>query len=233
MAKRYKRKTPRRRPTYRKRRKNATPKASMKLLKCSTSFPDRMRVKLHFAATPASSLALAAASASQWRIIAGKQPMDIPIGTLGTLNPQGWDQWSSIYQVYRVLGCKLKVIISVNQIDIGSNVLASGYWSNESSIIGTYPGITNNRFTRCRIVTPNSNFYSRTFIRPWHVLGIPYTQYMTDVSFEQSVANNPSDRANYYLDIRNVGTTAVGLFWMITGDLYVEFKYPKTLVDVA
>lgn len=219
-----KRRRNRRRTNRRKGRRTA------KVMRCVTSIPDRMRVKLSFGTAASGQYSLNAASVDNWRIIAGRQPFDIPFGTLSAINPQGWDQWITMYDNYRVLGCKVDTVVKPSS-GAGFTANIATYWSDNITPIGTITGVVQNRFSHFRTLGYDFNFRHKTFARPWTIMGITKRQYMDNSENVYSTAINPTNPISLWIYIRNAGTATFTANWSITGDLYVEFLNPKTLLD--
>ena len=228
--------TYRRKPWVRRTRRRRGPRRqnrrqNMRVMKCPTSFPDRMKVKLSFGSVASTLYQLAAATSQDFRIIMGKQPFEIPVGSLSAINPQGWDQWINSYDAYRVLGMKVRLSFRSGD-NVTRAAVISSYWSSNSTPIGTVTGVVQNRYSHVRVLGCDDVFEHKTFARPWTVLDATKREYLSDINFIQSTSINPPSPASLYVNIRNTSNTNnLNLMWKITGDLYVEFRYPKTLLD--
>lgn len=200
-------------------------------MRCPTSFPDRMKVKLSFGDIAPTMFVLAPATFSNWRIIMGKQPFEIPVGSLSAVNPQGWDQWINAYDAYRVLGMKVRLSFRSAVATTSASTIAC-YWSSDLSPIGSVTGMVANRFTHLKVIGNDDVFEYKTFARPWTVMETTKREYLSDINFIQNTSINPPTPASLWINIRNTApTNNLNMMWSISGDLYVEFRYPKTLVD--
>lgn len=218
----------RRRTFRRNRRRNRRGTTS---LRCMTMMPQRMRVKLHFGMAPYNGgTTVANLTSTNYRFIMGWKPLEMPIGALLNVNPQGWDQWAGMYTNYRALGMKLNIRIT-SAVNTTTNVTVTGYWSSDASIDGSAQGLISQRYATNRTLGNMQNFYKKTFMRPWIPRGQTKQQYMNDSQAWQDVALNPIWPTVYYLQIRNSsgGNYVYGL--QVEGDLYVEFATARTLVD--
>lgn len=218
-----------RRRMYRQKRRAG--RRSMRVMRCPTSFPNRMKVKLSIGTVAPTTFTVAVASSQDFRIIMGKQPFEIPFGTLSLMNPQGWDQWVNAYDAYRVMGMKVRLSFRSANSVIRAGVIST-YWSSALTPIGSITGVIQNRYTHSRVLGNDDVFEYKTFARPWTVLDSTKREYLSDINFIQSTSINPPSPASLYVNIRNTSSTNnLDLMWQITGDLYVEFRYPKTLLD--
>lgn len=213
-------------------RRTRTYKSGSTLLKCPTMFPEKFRVKLHFGtSTLNGGLTLANLGVVTHRFIMGRQWLESPVGSLSTMNPQGWDQLASVYQYYRPLGMKLNVSVRGCDPNAVKNVQVSGYWNDDNSVIGSAIAIEQNRYTTNRTLTANNNFYKSTFARPWTQLSLTKAQYMNDSAWLHAVSVNPIAPVVYYLQVRNSSGVNYVYALQAEGDLYVEFSRVNTLLD--
>jgi len=236
----YKRKRSyRKKPFVRRQRRRRGPRrgqrSKMRLMKCPTSFPSSMRVKLSFCMVSSAPIAIPPPGAGNpvvWRIIGGHRPFEVPLNSLSNMQPQGWDQWANAYNSYRVMGMKVRLEIKNTAPATAQALSVACYWSSDGSVIGSAAGILANRFTHSRVLGFDDNFVYTTFCRPWTVLDIPKREYMSDVTFTTGTGINPISPASLWVELRNTHPVSnANLIYKISGNLYVEFRYLKTLID--
>lgn len=220
-----------RKRNYRRQQRGQRRYGGNRVMRCPTSFPDRMIVKLSFGTAASTLYSVGMATEAVWKIILGCKPFEIPTGSPSLINPQGWDQWANVYDGYRPLG--MKVRISIRSAD---NVARAGliccYWSSTSTPIGTVTGCMQNRYTHSRAIGCDDVFEHSTYVKPWTILDTTKREYMSSTNFINQSSINPPVPANLFIHLRNTSSSNnLNLMYTITGTLYTEFRYPKTLLD--
>lgn len=117
-----------------------------------------------------------------------------PRGGIGGHQPRGFDQFSTLYNRYLVLGCTVSATVSVVPGGSGSNhgwVAITGLPAGASAIL-THNGIRENVRTLYKSVSAHdkavtiSKYFSCADLQ-----GQPYTKYYTDDVYDAAVSGNP------------------------------------------
>lgn len=215
-----------------KRMRKKYQRVSSKILKCPTAFPDKMRVKLSFG-TAIAVTTIGGAVTQQYRVMACASPLS-STGYSSALQPQGFDQWASMYFNYRPLAMAVKHTFGItNEVTGIQCVYMRGYWSNTSSGFANDAAVIQNRYTKTRYINADSNFQTiKSYSNLHTILGDSRYQWYNDDNSSALVTANPVNLVSYFLHITTItGSIVLNGQLETQGDLWVEFFNPRPLLD--
>ena len=222
--------TRRRRAPMRRRRMSSYRKKSRvpRTLKLK-QIPNRMFIGLDFGYQEF--LQLAASTNRSLQMRSAKNPL-AAFTTSGS-EPQGFDQWKTLYKWCRVVGIKYHWTIT-SQGGTTSILSARCYWNSETALQDIVFE-NSNRYAKIRDLTGTNRAVIKGYVKPWVPLGISRTEYMTNPMTRQNATDliDPGLLASGWFVIRNLGTTASTFNTTLRAKVYFEFTNPISLRDVA
>lgn len=149
-------------------------------------------------------------------------------------NPQGWDQLTTMYTLYRPMGMRVRLSGAVTTATTNfAAMFIRGYWSQNYNPVANDQIAINNRFTKSIALTTQSGYgslSSSSNLRNVH--GLTEQQWVTNANNLQAVTVSPLLGTYYHLHfVYPPGTQAFSYNYEIHLDLEIEFYQPRILVD--
>lgn len=219
-------------------RKRYTPNR-MKIMKCPSAMPNKMKVKLRICSFGNLTIT---GTAITFQMYGAARPIRDSWGTpIPAIDPQGLDQWKEFYSRYRVTRMSYKFTLGRISNDATAGLVRIlDNWSNSTTApgVGTY---YNDRYTKIRHLSSNSGVVSyRKIVRPWVVLGLKYSEWYNDFTTTAETKNQttpstpsvPGSLPYGYIQLSSPGNLSVVVDYSWVCDLYFELFEPRLLVDV-
>lgn len=144
---------------------------------------------------------------------------------------QGWDQWKTMYNSYRVMA--MKVVYTVTPVTANPNLLISSYVSKDSGFLANSLAEASNKYTKVSAIGGQTT--RRTHAHYWKArtpFGMTRQQWHSDPGTEAATAANPSIMSYLHISIRNQAVTAMEYNVTFKVKMYLEMTDPITLVDI-
>lgn len=231
------RRAPKRRQRTRRYNRRAKRRRTTGPLRLMNGNPNRAYIALEYGFWAYTSVG-ASPNVLVYKVVSSNNPLWVvePVGSAGHVlqNPQGFDQWATMYKFYRVCGIKLSW--RVNPIQSANTAITTRmYWNNDTTYQANMITETQNKYTKIRDLSGElRGIRQSTYIKPWRPLGMTRTEYMTDTTTRDLCTNNtdPTLVCKGWLVIRNLGSIAWSFHQHIRMRILYEFSFPNTLADV-
>lgn len=144
---------------------------------------------------------------------------------------QGWDQWKTMYNSYRVMA--MKVIYTVTPVSSNPNMLLSTYVSKDSGFLANKLAEASNKYTK--ITAIGGQIGRTTHTHYWKArtpFGMTRQEWRSDPGAEAATAANPSIMSYLHVSIWNQSLANVEYNVTFKVKMYMEMFDPITLVDI-
>lgn len=213
MPKTYKRRNNKRR-NYKRRPKSKYLKGGSGVVKATKTlaFPDKLVVKMPWiGANAINNPTLSASILKQYRLNSVWDP-DTAVGA-GQISAKGYQQYSAIYNRYRVLG--VKVIADLNNPNTNVPVKAIMYATNDASMdYGAFSCQLQPHIKEVAIPPLNGGNSCKRMVKYFslaRVNGVSDTTYRADDRYQSTIGNNPSEYIGLNLHGVPMGNNAGGV----------------------
>lgn len=142
-----------------------------------------------------------------------------PYGPIGGHQPLGFDQWSTIFQRYRVHGVAYKFVFSTTY---DFNVTCAV----RPDVLTTLPSLKiadwiEARGTQYRTFSKNTPpGIINGYVSVAKMFGVKHSTVMTDDEYSAGIAANPANMVKLHLGLWNVNASAVNLYVQVTLTFY-------------
>lgn len=147
--------------------------------------------------------------------------------------PYGWDQWTPLYQRYRVIGSQMRVKAMSYASDSTAATATEGcaqvYLVPNLSSSGLAPlfagnlfDIANMPYAKQLLVVPNKQCVTKAYMPTGKLWGYTKNQIKSMSEFESSTASNPSREWFWQLYVGGIDLQAVNVYVNVEITYYVE-----------